>query len=154
MSIVLDASVLIADERGTWDAARFASEFVGSRRLAICAITASEFLHGCWRAPVGKRRERREAFFTSLLESVEVLPFGYDEAYTHSQLTAELASSGVTIGGYDLIIAATCLHLDWGLATLNHAEFARIPGLRLVATDAYRIPPTDPKRDQPAPPLP
>ena len=36
-----------------------------------------------------------------------------------------------------VIIAATCLHLDWDLATLNRAEFSRVPGLRLVPTDPY-----------------
>ena len=141
MSIILDTSVLIADERGQWDGGRFATEVVGSAQLGICTITASEFLHGCWRAPVGKRRERRKAFFESLLAALEVFAFGLEEARTHSRLTAQLADSGIILGAYDLVIAATCLHLDWQLATLNHAEFSRVPGLRLVPTEPYRIPP-------------
>ena len=48
MSLILDSSMLIAEERGTWDGRRFAREAIGNQRTAICSITASEFLHGCF----------------------------------------------------------------------------------------------------------
>jgi tRNA(fMet)-specific endonuclease VapC len=139
MSVLLDSSILIADERGLWDGQRFAREAVGTRRTGISAITASEFLHGCWRAPVGKRRERRFAFFDSIEKGVEVIPFDFEIAKTHAKLWSELASLGIGVGAHDLIIAATCLHLDWELATLNEAEFGRVPGLRLVETGSFRF---------------
>lgn len=141
MSLILDTSILIAEERGKWDADRFAQEIIGQRVVGICAITASEFLHGCWRAPAGERRQNRERFFEVFMTGVEILPFDLEVARTHARLTAELAQKGVTIGAHDLLIAATCLHHDWELATLNSAEFSRIPGLRLAPTAEYRIPP-------------
>jgi tRNA(fMet)-specific endonuclease VapC len=140
MSIILDTSILIADERGKWDADRFAEEIVGQRVVGISAITASEFLHGCWRAPVGKRRQKREKFFDVFMTGVEILPFDFEVARTHARLTADLATQGITIGAHDLLIAATCLHYDWELATLNLTEFSRIPGLRMTPTAGYRIP--------------
>ncbi len=139
MSLLLDSSVLIADERGTWDGRRFAREFVGERRTGISAITASEFLHGCWRAPVGKRQDRRLAFFESVEKGVEIIPFDFEIAKTHAKLWAELASKGISVGPHDLIIAATCLHFDWELATLNEAEFGRVPGLRLAEVRRFRL---------------
>jgi len=139
MSILLDSSVLIADERGTWDGRRFALEMVGQQSTGISAITASEFLHGCWRAPVGKRREQRLAFFETVSNAVEIIPFDFEIAKTHAKLWAELAAKGIDVGPHDLIIAATCLHLDWTLATLNSEEFGRIPGLRRVDCDPFRL---------------
>jgi tRNA(fMet)-specific endonuclease VapC len=138
MSLILDSSVLIADERGTWDGRRFAREVIGTQRTAICAITASEFLHGCFRAPVGKRREQRIAFFDAIVNALEVIPFDLGIAKTHAELWADLASRGIGVGAHDLLIAATCLHLDWSLVTLNEAEFARIPGLKLVDCVSFR----------------
>lgn len=140
MSIILDTSILIADERGKWDADRFAEEIIGQRLVGISAITASEFLHGCWRAPSGARRQNRERFFEVFMTGVEILPFDLEVARTHARLTAELAIQGITIGAHDLLIAATCLHYDWELATLNSMEFSRIPGLRLAPTADYRRP--------------
>ncbi len=142
MSIIFDTSILIADERGKWDADRFAKEIVGHRVVGICAITASEFLHGCWRAPAGERRLNREKFFEIFMTGVEILSFDLEVARRHARLTAEMATQGITLGAHDLLIAATCLHYEWELATLNTAEFSRIPDLRLIPTAHYRIPAT------------
>ena len=138
MNVVLDTSVLIADERGQWDGARFMAEIVVDGLLAMSAISASEFLQGVLRAHPGKRRDRREAMFEFILNTIELLPFGLEEAITHAKLNAELSRSGIVIGPHDLIIAATCLHHDCALATFNTTEFARIPDLRLAPADDFR----------------
>jgi len=39
---------------------------------------------------------------------------------------------GANIGERDLLIAATALASGLDLATLNHGEFVRVPGLALV----------------------
>lgn len=43
------------------------------------------------------------------------------------------------IGPYDLLIAATCLHYDYALVTLNTAEFRQVPTLRLADTTAFAL---------------
>lgn len=110
---------------------------MGDSEAAISAITVSEFLEGVFRAPAGRRRESRRGFFEALVASHVVFPFGIEEAKTHARLKADLSAQGVAIGALDLLIAATCLHHDFDLATLNTAEFSRIPGLRLSPAEKF-----------------
>lgn len=74
MGILIDASVLIAAERGTLEIDQLLAAH-GSEEAALSAITAAEILHGVHRAPLGKLRTRREAFVERLLEQLPVLPF-------------------------------------------------------------------------------
>jgi tRNA(fMet)-specific endonuclease VapC len=41
-----------------------------------------------------------------------------------------LTKAGTPIGANDLLIASTALRYDITIATRNHSEFARVPGLR------------------------
>ncbi len=136
MGVVLDTSVLIAAERRT---VRFEAllHALGDEPVAMAAITAAELLHGCHRAVDAGVRARRGAFVEGLLDVVPVLPFGLVEARRHGELWAELARSGRPIGAYDMVVGATALARGYALATLNHREFARIQGLRLVDTGEF-----------------
>ncbi len=134
--MILDTSVLIAAERQT---IRFESflEKLGDEPVAMAAITASELLHGCHRAADTGARSRRSAFVDALLDIIPVLPFGLREARRHAALWADLSRAGAMIGPHDLLIAATVLAYGQALATLNQREFARVPGLRLIATKQF-----------------
>lgn len=112
-------------------------ESLGEEPVAIAAITASELLHGCHRAGDAGERARRAAFVDAVLDAIPVLPFGLAEARRHAELWAELARTGNMIGPHDLLIAATALAQAHSLATTNQREFRRVPGLRLVAIDAF-----------------
>jgi len=46
-------------------------------------------------------------------------------------LRGDLSRRGLTIGDFDLLIAATALHHDLTLVTRNRRHFSRIPSLRL-----------------------
>jgi len=139
MNVLFDTSVLIAQERGRWDAIAFNEEVVGDDETAISAITVSELLEGVFRAPPGKRQQARRGFFDGILATHAVFPFGVEEAHTHARLKADLSGKGYTVGPHDLLIAATCLHHDFVLATLNSEEFSRIPGLRLAPADRFVV---------------
>ncbi len=54
---------------------------------------------------------------------------------------AALVRQGTIVGAHDLMIGATALARGESVATLNRAEFARIPGLRLLALDHYLVDP-------------
>lgn len=129
--MILDTSVLIAAER---QAIRFEAflESAGDEPVAMAAITASELLHGCHRAIDAGTRARRSAFVDSVLDIIPVLPFGLPEARRHAMLWADLSRAGTMIGPHDLLIAATALAYGQSITTLNHREFARVPGLRLI----------------------
>jgi tRNA(fMet)-specific endonuclease VapC len=128
--------MLVAAERGT---VRFEAllEGLGSELVGIAAITASELLHGCYRAGDAGTRARRAAFVDALLDAIPVLPFGLPEARRHAELWADLRREGTMIGPHDLLIGATALAQGHLLATLNQREFRHVPGLRLLAIDRF-----------------
>ncbi len=70
--MLIDASVLIAAERGTLDLNQVLVAS-GSEEIAVSSITASELLRGVHRAPIGKRRTQREVFVERLLERLPVV---------------------------------------------------------------------------------
>lgn len=139
MGLVLDTSVLIASEKGHFDLEELIITQIGQELPGLPTIVAAEYLHGVERALPGRRRNHRLAFLDELFARSQILPFDLDTARLHASVWAQLAASGITVGAHDLIIAATCLYLDWDLATLNRAEFSRVPSLRLVPTDAGRL---------------
>lgn len=134
--MILDTSLLIAAERGTF---RLEALLDSLKRegVAMAAITASELLHGCHRASDAGIRARRSAFVEALLEAIPVIPFGLPAARRHSQLWAELAGRGAPIGSHDMLVGATALARGDAVATLNERGFSRIAGLRLAPTAPF-----------------
>ncbi len=131
MATVIDASVLVAAERGTLELEQIIARD-GDQGVALAAITASELLHGVHRAPAGRRRVQREAFVERLLEHLPVLPFDLVTARVHARVWAHLAARGVAVGERDLMIACTALAGGHGVATRDARSFPRISGLRVL----------------------
>ncbi|MCX6636814.1 MAG: PIN domain-containing protein [Acidobacteria bacterium] len=131
MVTLIDTSVAIAIERGQLT--------LGQGRLpagdlyALSAVTAAELLHGVHRAEDAGTRSRREAFVETTLARLPVLPFNLDTARIHARIWADLARQGVSIGAYDLLIAATALSVGGRVATRDLRSFPRIPGLEILA---------------------
>jgi tRNA(fMet)-specific endonuclease VapC len=142
VGLILDTTVLIEAERGRLDLPALLRQ-QGETPVAIAAITASELLHGVERAADPIIRHRRSRYVEGVLESVETLPFGLPEARAHARIWAALTVRGQPIGTRDLLVAATAVAGDGLLATLNHAEFARVPDLRLVSLDPFQRPALD-----------
>lgn len=136
MGLILDTSLIVAAERGTLRLEAFLNERA-AEPVGIAAITASELLHGCHRAPDAGVRARRSAFVEAFLGLVPVLPFGLMEARRHAELWAELTRRGAPIGAHDMLIGATALARGDEVATLNVKDFRRIAGLRLASLDRY-----------------
>jgi len=125
---LIDASVLVAAERGTLDLEALLAAH-GEESIALSAVTAAEMLRGVHRAPAGQRRTRREAFVERLLEHLPVLPFDLVSARIHARVWAELAARGVAVGERDLMIGATAIAGGHAVATRDERSFSRIPGL-------------------------
>ena len=136
MGVILDSSVLIGTERGAFPLLALL-EALGEQPVGMAAITASDLLHGCHRAPDAARRARRSALVERFLRDLPVHPFDLLAARRHAELWAVLARKGRLIGAHDLLIAATALARGDALATLNEREFARVPGLELVDLRAF-----------------
>ena len=132
MAILIDTTVLIAYERGRIDlerrvAGRAQEEFY------LSVISASELLHGVYRAVDPQVRSWRSAFVEAVLARFPLLTIDLPTARIHAQLWAELASTGSMIGPHDLWLAATCIAHGLILVTGNLREFRRVPGLSVEA---------------------
>lgn len=136
MGLILDTSILIAAEKERLDLESLI-RVQGSGAAGIATITASELLHGVERAPAGRRRDLRRQNAEAWLGLFSIHEFGLAEARVHARIGARLMETGQMIGAHDLIIAATCVHLNADLATLNVGEFSRVPGLKLVPIAPY-----------------
>src|ERR1035441_2121136 len=89
MGLILDTSILIADERAKFDMPGFLRLFPTPQPL-ITAITASELLHGVERAQDAARRTRRQQHVEQVLASLFVQSFDLAQARCHAWLWADL----------------------------------------------------------------
>jgi predicted nucleic acid-binding protein len=130
MGVLIDTSVLIELERGHADVrARISGR--GDEDLFISVITASELLHGVWRAKDEGVRARRLAVVEGLLREFTPVDVDLAVARIHAQLWANQLAAGRLIGAHDLWLAATCIGHGFAIATANVRDFERIPGLRV-----------------------
>ncbi len=128
MGLLIDASVLIAVERGQLKADAVLAAARSDEPVAIAAITASELLH-CVHRLGGARRVRAEHMVSGWLDALPVIPFDPGVARVHAILAAQHRRRGRRVGSHDLMIAATAVHLDYRVATRDRRSFARVDGL-------------------------
>jgi predicted nucleic acid-binding protein len=122
--------VVIAGERA-WRLRGAAFTF--PQACSIAAITWSELRAGALRARGTKHAAGREAFLADLAMLIPIVPFDRRCAEIRAEVHEHLRARGEMIGERDLQIAVTALAGGHQLATLNVGEFARVPGLALVA---------------------
>jgi tRNA(fMet)-specific endonuclease VapC len=138
MGLVVDTTILIAAERKRFDLPRFFLEHQGES-FFIAAITVAELFHGVERANTADRKEQRLRFVEAKLAEFETIEFDVAVARRHARVWAAQEAAGQPVGAHDLMIAATALHYDHKLVTLNLADFRRIPPLRLADPSSYRM---------------
>jgi tRNA(fMet)-specific endonuclease VapC len=128
MGLLIDSSVLIGIER---EGKGLEVHVQGHEEedMFLSVVSASELLHGVYRATDGKVKARRLAFVEGLLAALPVLNIDLATARSHAQLWSELARRGEMIGVHDSWLAAACLAHGLRLATRNLREFKRVPGL-------------------------
>lgn len=136
MGLILDTSVLVAAERGVFDLDGLLTS-LEDEPVAIASVTASELLHGVYRASAAASRSARSAAVEGMLDAFVAIPFGLPEARVHARLWGALASKGRLIGAHDLLVAATAVAANSRLATLNVREFKRVPELELHAVSGF-----------------
>ncbi len=133
MGLILDSGVLIRHERtGRSD---FFTPYAAYGDAYISAITVSELLLGVHLADSQARRSRRLAFVENLLNLLPVFDFSSETARIHAEIHASLRQRGTSIGAHDLIVAATAVQHGCAVATGNHREFNRVPGLEVIPVE-------------------
>jgi predicted nucleic acid-binding protein len=130
MAALIDSSVLTAAERGDLSLDAFTALYA-EEDVAISAGTASELMHGIYRAMTAGQRHQRQAFVEGLLAQLPVIAFDLTVARVHASLWADLARRGVWVGERDLMIGATAIARNYTVATRDTRSFAKIPGLNV-----------------------
>lgn len=136
MGIVIDSSILIAAEKQRLAITEFFSAHSGEK-FYLAAVSAAELLHGVERANPASRRAPRSAIVEHFIAALEVIDYDLAVARAHAALWAGLSKTGLRIGPYDMLIAASALAHGHKLATLNESEFKHVPKLKLVDVRSY-----------------
>ena len=130
MGILIDSDFLIEIERKQKD---ISNQIRGreSEDVFLSVITASELLHGVYRAKEEKIKAKRLAFVEAVLCRFPIIEIDLSIARSHALLWSSLCEQGSIIGLHDSWIAATCLAYDLTLITGNLREFKRVAGLKI-----------------------
>jgi predicted nucleic acid-binding protein len=130
MGIIFDTSILIGLERTSSSLEKFIKGRE-SEPFGISLISASELFHAVHRADSEARRGQREAFVEKILEIFPLYPFDLNASRVYARLWAQFIKKGVVVGTHDLMIASTCLVLDFSILTAEIRDYRKIEGLRI-----------------------
>ena len=132
MGLVIDTSALVTAEREPtgWD------ELLGSTMdepVVLPAIVYGELLVGVRLASSPARASTRRAKIAALAARVPIVEFGAEVAERWADLFAALSRRGRLIPANDLAVAATALHLGFGVlvGAADEKHFRRVPRLRV-----------------------
>ena len=137
MGLVIDTSALVTLERAgnRWEhlVSAFAAE-----PLAMPAIVYAEILVGVFLADSAERVARRRARLDALADLVPIVEFDRQVAAVWADVFATLSRAGTMIPANDLAVAATALHLDYGVCVgpADERHFRSVPGLRVETLPA------------------
>ncbi len=136
MGVVVDTSALVAFERvgGGWE--RLFDD-VGDEAIALPAVVLAEILVGVQLAR-GRRADRKRASVDAFVQRVQLVSFGREIAERWAELFARLRRRGELIPANDLAVAATAVHLGFGVLVGDRGEghFRRIPDLQVKLVSA------------------
>ena len=123
MGLILDSSLLIADEREGFDLPAWLHGRP-PEPVAVGVITFSELWFGIEVEKDAARSRRRRRWAEKLFRRLEVVPVDVRVARIHARIWAQLTASGLMAGPHDLFVAATALQRRCGGC---HLQCTRIP---------------------------
>lgn len=130
MGLVVDTSALVSRERAGSGWEGVLAEL--DEPVVVPAIVYAELLVGAELARTASRRKARHAKVTALIGRAPLVEFGREVAEWWSELFAQLSRRGELIPANDLAVAATALHLGFGvLVGGDEQHFHRVPKLRV-----------------------
>lgn len=132
MGLVIDTSAALAVERAGADWPRVIESYQ-DEAVALPAIVYAELLVGVALADTPKRARQRRRGLDALASAVEIVDFGAGVAERWATVFAELTRSGNLIPSNDMAVAATALHLGYGVLAgpADEQHFRSVSGLRV-----------------------
>jgi predicted nucleic acid-binding protein len=122
--VIIDADVMIEILRKNPSAKSFVINEIGSENIILSCITLAEILQGA------TNKENLYQLNKSLKQYI-VLPIDYYISDIFSSLFQKYVLSHGT-GIADTLVAATALHYNLPLLSINQKHFKHIPNLKLV----------------------
>jgi len=131
MTYLVDANVLSEPTKQTADSKVIAWLTANESDLVVDPIIIGELRIGILAMPHGRKREKLEQWFESVVETVECLSWDASVSRRWARLVVDLRRKGRTVPLLDGMIAATALQHDLTVATRNTREF-RNTGVKTV----------------------
>ena len=122
--IIADTDVLIDFLRGNGDSAKRIAIELETRSFGTTVITAFEIR-------AGARTARQMSAVDTLLDAMNILPFGPEEARIAAEVRQQVESQGKPIRIAEYMIAAICIADGSVLITRNLEAFGRVKGLKI-----------------------
>jgi len=128
MTYLLDTNTCIRFINGRSFGIRAKLLSIADSEIVMSTIVQAEMYAGSAKSQTRQRsREIQDEFFRRFTS----IPFDAQAAQIYGDIRASLEKQGTSIGGNDLLIAATALARDLTLVTHNTREFERVNGLKL-----------------------
>ncbi len=122
--VIIDLDFLIELMRKNHSAKSFVINEIGSENIILSCITVAEILQGA-------RNKENLQQLNNILKQYIVIPIDYPISDTFSSLFNKYVLSYGT-GITDTLVAATALHYNLPLLTINQKHFKHITNLKLV----------------------
>lgn len=122
---LVDANVLSEPTKQRADKNVISWLSANESNLVVDSIILGELRIGILALPRGRKREKLEQWFESVIEAIECLPWDATVSRRWAALVVDLKRKGETIPLLDGMIAATALEHDLILATRNTPDFKK-----------------------------
>ena len=125
MIYLVDANVLSEPTKRTADRKVVAWLTANESNLVVDPIIIGELRIGILRLPRGRKREKLEQWFESVIETIDCLPWDATVSRQWASLIVNLRRKGQTVPLLDGMIAATALQHDLTVCTRNTRDFSK-----------------------------
>jgi predicted nucleic acid-binding protein len=125
MIYLVDANVLSEPTKQVADSKVVAWLDANESNLIVDSIIIGELRIGILALPRGRKRERLEQWYETVIETIECLPWDAMISRRWAALVVELRRAGETVPLLDGMIAATALQHDLIVVTRNTRDFEK-----------------------------
>lgn len=125
MTYLVDANVLSEPTKQSADRKVVDWLTANEANLIVDPIIIGELRIGILALPRGRKRERLEQWFETVVETIDCLPWDATVSKRWAALVVDLKRRGETVPLLDGMIAATALQHDLIVATRNTRDFQK-----------------------------